>query len=276
MADLDILLTNDDGIDAPGIAAMREELTALGDVTVVAPADNQSGVGRTRNHRAVLSDHPWGYSLAGTPADCAAYGLRGLDGGFDLVVSGINDGPNAGNYVVGRSGTVGAGIEAAFLGTPAIAVSAYHATEFFLAEEHDFDRPARIARRLAERALEADLFSEVDLLNVNAPVDVEDPRLGVTRPLADYDQHVEHAEEAEGYDLGDGDRLVRLRDSTWPDVVGFESPFPPTDDHRDRYPVGTDRRALVDGEVSVSPLSVNHGHAETAALADVLEHVSSE
>ncbi len=261
-----ILLTNDDGIDAPGIASLREELTAVGDVTVVAPADNQSGVGRTRTNAVTREDHPWGYALAGTPADCVAYGLRGLDREFDLVVSGVNSGPNAGNYVVGRSGTVGAGVEAAFLDTDAVAVSAYHAEDFFPfpAEEYDFSRPARVGAAVVERAVDDRLFEAVDLLNVNAPVDVADPHIRVTDPHHDYDLTVEHERtdpEADPDDVPDGvdpgDEVVRLQDTVWPGVVGWENPFPATDEYRNRYPVGTDRRAMIDGEVSVSPLSVS-------------------
>ncbi len=261
-----ILLTNDDGIDAPGIASLREELTAVGEVTVVAPADNQSGVGRTRTSAVTREGHPWGYALAGTPADCVAYGLRGLDVDFDLVVSGVNSGPNAGNYVVGRSGTVGAGVEAAFLDTDAVAVSAYHAEDFFPfpAEEYDFSRPARVGAAIVERAFDDELFDVVDLLNVNAPLDVSDPHLRVTDPHHDYDLTVEHEwtdPEADPDDVPEGvdpgDEVVRLQDTVWPGVVGFENPFPATDEYRDRYPVGTDRRAMIDGEVSVSPLSVS-------------------
>lgn len=67
------------GIDASGLAALHEELTAVGGVTVVAPHENQSGVGRARNSRVVRHDHPWGYSLEGSPADCVAYALCGLE-----------------------------------------------------------------------------------------------------------------------------------------------------------------------------------------------------
>jgi 5'-nucleotidase len=261
-----ILLTNDDGIDAPGIASLREELTAVGDVTVVAPADDQSGVGRTRTNAVTREDHPWGYALAGTPADCVAYGLRGLDVEFDLVVSGVNSGPNAGNYVVGRSGTVGAGVEAAFLDTDAVAVSAYHAEDFFPfpAEEYDFSRPARVGAAVVERAFDDELFETVDLLNVNAPVDVADPHIRVTDPHHDYDLTVEHEEtdpEAAPEEVPDGvdpgEEVVRLQDTVWPGIVGWENPFPATEEYRDRYPVGTDRRAMIDGEVSVSPLSIS-------------------
>lgn len=275
-----ILLTNDDGIDAPGIATLREELTALGDVTVVAPDGNQSGVGRTRNHTAVVREHPWGYALGGTPADCVAYGLRGLDTDFDIVVSGVNDGPNAGNYVVGRSGTVGAGIEAAFLGTPALAVSAYHSTDFFLSppEEYDFARPARVAVALVERALSAGVYEDVDLLNVNAPVDSPEPPVMLTEPHHDYGQKVvrvdDDADEEE--ELAPDEHRVELHDRTWPDAVGWENPFPLAETHRDRYPVGSDRRAMVDAAVSVSPLTVTHAVPDSARLADIVESLEVE
>jgi 5'-nucleotidase len=292
MTDPSILLTNDDGIDAAGLVRLYEELTALGDVTVVAPAENQSGVGRTRSHAAVRRDHPWGYTLSGTPADCVAYALRGLDTDFDLVVSGCNHGPNVGNYVTGRSGTVGAGIEAAFLGTPAVAVSGYHHEDFFPepASAYDFGRPARVTVDLCERADEAGLFTPGTLLNVNVPLDVAEPPMHLTRPLPDYDLHVEHdadpddidAVEALGRDAGladdddDGGTVIRMRDEVWPGTVGFENPFPATEKHRERYPRGTDRRALVDGEISVSPLSIDHGDAETEALTDVIDAYNEE
>ena len=285
-----ILLTNDDGVDAAGLASLYEELTAIGDVTVVAPAENQSGVGRTRSHAVVRREHPWGYTLTGTPADCVAYGLRGLDTDFDLVVSGCNHGPNAGNYVTGRSGTVGAGIEAAFLGTPTIAVSAYHYEDFFPepADAYDFGRPARVTVDLVDRAREAGLLTAGTLLNVNVPLDVSDPRMRRTRPFPDYDLAIEHDADPEdierrevfGRDAdvedADGATLVRMHDSVWPGTVGFENPFPPTDSQRERYPRGTDRRALIDGEVSVSPLSLDHGDADPDGLMDVIEAFNAE
>jgi len=278
MSSPEILLTNDDGIDASGLASLREELTAVGDVTVVAPHENQSGVGRTRSSSAVRHDHPWGYSLEGTPADCVAYAINGLDTEFDAVVSGVNDGPNAGNYVVGRSGTVGAGIEAAFLGVPALAVSAYHAVDFFPhpPEEYDFARPARVAADLLDRALATDTYSDVDLLNVNAPVDAPEPDARITRPTHDYDLDVAHDGEAVDRDLGNGETAVRLSDSVWPDTEGFENPFPLADQHEERYPHGSDRRAMVEGEVSVSPLSVDHGHAESESLVGVVDSLEAE
>jgi len=266
------------GIDAAGLAAVREELTAIGDVTVVAPHENQSGVGRARSSSAVRHDHPWGYSLEGTPADCAAYALRGLNTEFDAVVSGVNDGLNAGNYVVGRSGTVGAGIEAAFLGVPAVAVFAYHAVDFFPhpPEEYDFGRPARVAVDLLDRALATDTFDDVDLLNVNAPVDAPDPDARITRPTHDYDLEIGYDDETDGRDLTENERVVRLDDAVWPDTEGFENPFPLADRYDERYPHGSDRRAMVEGEVSVSPLSVDHGHAESESLVGVVESLAAK
>jgi Predicted acid phosphatase len=283
MPDLSILLTNDDGAGAPGLVRLYEELTAIGDVTMVAPDENQSGVGRTRSHAAVRCEHPWGYTLTGTPADCAAYGLRGLDTEFDLVVSGCNHGPNVGNYVTGRSGTVGAGVEAAFLGTPAVAVSAYHYEDFFPdpADAYDFARPAHVTVELCLRAQDAGLLTSGTLVNANVPLDVADPRMRVTSPYPDYDLRVEHDADPASIDTAeavgregeveppDEGEMIRLRDDVWPGVVGFENPFPPTEEHRERYPEGTDRRALIEGEISVSPLSVDHDNTEHRVLSQV-------
>jgi len=283
MAGPTILLTNDDGIDAPGLARLYEELTAIGEVVVVAPAENQSGVGRTRSHAAVRTEHPWGYALTGTPADCVAYGLRGLEADFDIVLAGCNHGPNVGNYVTGRSGTVGAGIEAAFLGTPAIAVSGYHHEDFFPdpVDAYDFGRPATVTVELCLRAREAGLLSPGMLLNVNVPLDVAGPRMVQTRPAPDYDLQVEHDVDPEEIDAAEvfgqetvedaeEGQLVSLDDAVWPDAVGFENPFPLPEEARDRYPEGTDRRALIDGEISISPLSIEHDDEHTEALADVV------
>jgi len=284
---LRILLTNDDGFDAPGLAALYEELSAVASVTAVAPAENQSGVGRTRSHRAVREDHPWGVAVSGTPADCVAYGVGGVDREFDLVVSGCNHGPNMGAYVIGRSGTVGAAMEAAFLGTPAVAVSAYHNVEFFPhpAADYDFDASARVARELVVRVLSADVFDSADILNVNVPVDVADPRMRVTEPYHDYDVRVDHDPPEFGQDPADDDagvvggthdggddaaEEVAIRDVVWPDAVGWENPFPAGEDLRERYPVGSDRRALVDGEVSVSPLTAPASVGHTPELDGVV------
>jgi 5'-nucleotidase len=273
----EVLLTNDDGIDADGLAALYEELRAVGDVTVVAPAENQSGVGRQRSNYVTRESHPWGYAVDGTPADCVAYALRGLERDFDLVVSGANHGPNLGAYVLGRSGTVGAAMEAAFLGTPAVAVSAYHTQEFFVhpPTEHDFDPPARVTRELVERALAKDVFDAVDVLNVNAPIEDADAPVRLTRPDADFDLHVERHEDTGDLpvDVDDDQDVIGLRDTLWPHVVGWENPMPGIDEHRERYPIGTERRAVIDGDVSVSGLTAPRNAIETDALSRVVDDV---
>ena len=275
-----VLLTNDDGIDAPGLASCYEELRAVADVTVVAPMENQSGVGRTRSHRTARESHPWGYALDGTPADCVAYGLRGLDESFDLVVSGCNHGPNAGNYVVGRSGTVGACVEAGFLGTPGVAVSAYHCEDFFVhpAEDYDFDRPARVMTEVVTRALSGDIFDTADFLNLNVPVDVADPEMVLTEPHHDYDLRVDHGTDGGVDDQAnqgtDGD--IALRDVVWPDTAGWENPFASEHDLAERYPEGSDRRAIIDGAVSVSPLTAPHTTEHHGALDEMVAAYPSD
>ena len=123
-----ILLTNDDGIDAPGLNVLRRRLEARVDkyeVTVVAPASNRSGSGmaKTRGDFGVVQRGPRAYAVLGTPADCVIAALGGiLDERPDLVVSGMNDGANLGQVAL-SSGTVGAAMTAAIAGLPAIAVS---------------------------------------------------------------------------------------------------------------------------------------------------------
>ena len=283
-----ILLTNDDGVDAPGLASLYEELSAFADVTVIAPTENRTGVGRARNGTVTVSEHSWGYKLMGTPADCVAFGLGGgVDADFEMVVAGVNDGPNIGNYVLGRSGTVGACMEAAFLDTPGLAVSAYHSRDYhcYPPEEYEFNRPASVARQLLEELVETDLLSEIEVLNVNAPVDRVSPPLRLTRLVADYSQRVEYdAEDAanagqcqDSIPDRDASRTnlagteVELVDKTWPHVEGYENPLEGAAQYRDRYPEASDRRALIDGAVSVSPLSVTLSSRDSPELVSLIE-----
>lgn len=127
-----ILLTNDDGIFAPGLAALYKRLTTLGEVFVAAPADVCSGAGHSISLREVTCEYLdivgkfKGFSVDGSPADCVKLAIKELfdkDTTFDLVVSGMNQGANVGINVF-YSGTVAGAIEAAFYNLPAIAVSA--------------------------------------------------------------------------------------------------------------------------------------------------------
>jgi 5'-nucleotidase len=122
------LLTNDDGIDAPGLAALAEVAAALGEAVVVAPVEHQSGC----SHR-VTTGRPFRlhtrsndrHAVAGTPADCVRVALHGLVPGVDWVLSGINEGGNLGADVY-HSGTVAAVREAVLHGVPGVAISHYH------------------------------------------------------------------------------------------------------------------------------------------------------
>ena len=134
--DVQILLTNDDGIYAPGLAALEHELRKLGDVTVVAPLTEQSGVGHSITYRSPLmarkmygpagnedSGKQRGWAVEGSPADCVKLAIAELcPERPELVVSGINSGLNAGINVL-YSGTVAAAIEGAFFGITSVAVS---------------------------------------------------------------------------------------------------------------------------------------------------------
>lgn len=172
-----ILLTNDDGINAPGIEALWQELSALGTVSVVAPASEKSA-----SSQAITVHHPirvdrhcldnpgiCAWRVDGTPTDCVKLAVEALlPEPPDVVVSGINQGPNLGTDVL-YSGTVSAAIEAALFNIPAIAVSldSWKSDAFLPA--------ARFARRLVETVLKQQLPPNT-LLNVNVP-DLAEPDL---------------------------------------------------------------------------------------------------
>ncbi len=123
-----LLLTNDDGFDAPGLAALAEAVADLGQRIVVAPHVHVSGCShQATTHRPLelVAEGPDWYRLDGSPADCARVGVRRLSPDAEWVLSGINAGGNLGADVY-LSGTVAAAREACFLGRQAIAVSQYH------------------------------------------------------------------------------------------------------------------------------------------------------
>ena len=164
-----ILLTNDDGIYAPGLAAMQRELSRLGEVCVVAPATEQSGVGHSITYLTPLilkevfvDDQHWGWAVEGSPADCVKIGVAEFcPRRPDLVVSGINGGLNVGINVL-YSGTVAAAIEGAFFGITSMAVSLQ------FDENAQFEKAARLARTIIEQVLEKK-GPEPQLFNMNIP-----------------------------------------------------------------------------------------------------------
>lgn len=166
---LKILLANDDGIHAPGLLAMRKTLVQLGDVLIVAPATEQSGVGHSITYLSPLTckeifdgDAFRGWAVEGSPADCVKLGVTELAGGpVDLIVSGINGGLNAGINVL-YSGTVAAAIEGAFFRIPSIAVSLEH-------DPHaDFAAAADMAVNIIRQILKHQGTAQ-ELYNINIP-----------------------------------------------------------------------------------------------------------
>ena len=250
---MNVLLTNDDGVDAPGIDALYAELSTVADVTVVAPAEDQSGVGRSNSHTVEVDDHERGFVVHGTPCDCVAVGARTFDMEPDIVVAGCNDGPNFGAHKLDRSGTVAAAKEAVFLGIPGIAVSVYDPVDGVRSrfDREDFAQAARVTRSLVEHA---EAIDSGTYLNVNAPVSDGHPKVRITRPARDFDVRIEDIES-------DGNAIA-LVDEFY-DPLRTDRPEPLDD------PVGTDRRALADGEVSISPLGVAHELRDTEIASKI-------
>ena len=179
-----ILLTNDDGIYAPGLRALRKELLPLGEVTVVAPATEQSAAGHsvTLLNPLLVSEvfddvngekQFLGWAVEGRPADCVKLALLELlPDPPDVIVSGLNAGSNAGINVL-YSGTVAAAIEGAFYHFTAIAVSLEYDKKIY-----DFPKAARYARQVVEQIL-AKRPPAGSLFNVNIPVLEHGPIKGV-------------------------------------------------------------------------------------------------
>lgn len=164
-----ILVTNDDGILAPGIAALAEALRPLAHIDVVAPESGQSGAAHAITFMAPLISERisiggrfFGWSVDGSPADCVKLGVSELcEARPDLIVSGINAGANRGVDVI-YSGTVAAAVEAAFIGIPSLAISLEAGGGF------DFARAGEHARAIVERAVELGVSPGM-VLNVNIP-----------------------------------------------------------------------------------------------------------
>ena len=229
-----ILVTNDDGIAAPALRALRTELASLGRVIVVAPDRDQSATSHSLTLHRPFRIHRHDvdlYSVDGTPTDCvvcAWYGL--LDAPPDLVISGINHGPNMGEDVF-YSGTVAAAIEGTLQGAASIAAS------LVTRELTDFREPAAFLARLARQALERGLPRR-GLLNVNIPFLPWDAIEGVKVTRLGSRAY--------------NDTLVRKvdprgREYFW---IGGEDPV------WDPRP-GTDFHAVHDGWVSVTPLRLD-------------------
>jgi 5'-nucleotidase len=240
-----VLLTNDDGIEAAGLQALRKALLALPgiDLAVIAPDGNRSAMARSITTRRPLwvqdvefSDGTVGYATDGTPVDCVRLARLGLIEGFkaELVVSGINHGSNLGDDIT-YSGTVAAALEAIVLGLPGIAVSQQSTAlelDFRQGEGFDFGVAAAFTARLVAE-LESVPLPAGTLLNINVPGGdpdgVEVARLGKRI----YSDELALVDEASG-----GRRLYR--------IYGDASYEP---DER-----GTDVTTVAEGKIAVTPI----------------------
>lgn len=194
-----ILLTNDDGIYAPGLAAMERELEKLGDVYVVSPATEQSGVGHAITYLSPLivkelfeGQQRRGWAVEGSPADCVKIGIFEFCPRLpDLVVSGINSGLNAGINVM-YSGTVAAAVEGAFFGITSVAVS----LEF--EDQAEYGKAATLAREAIEQILR-NKPERPQLFNLNIPTAALHARerelrvvpMDLTRTLEQYEKRTD-------------------------------------------------------------------------------------
>src|SRR3954454_4735069 len=239
-----VLLTNDDGVWADGLQALRRALLELGDVelAVIAPDGNRSAMARSITTRRPLwvervdfDDGTHGYATDGTPVDCVRLAKLGLIEGFEAeaVVSGINHGANLGDDIT-YSGTVAAALEGVVLGLPAIAISQQSAAgemDFRLGREFDFAPAAAFAARLVD-AIDDVGIPEGTLLNVNCPAGdvggVRACRLGKRI----YRDKMHLTEEHEG--------RKRYR------IYGDDPSY-----HEEE---GTDFAAIADGCIAVTPL----------------------
>lgn len=174
-----VLITNDDGIHAPGLLALEQAVEKVADVTVLAPSHNWSASGHVKTmHKPLrisettLADGTPALTTTGAPSDCVALAFLGLlSTPIDLVVSGINQGPNLGHDVT-YSGTVTAAMEGAIAGVPAIAVSLNSYSS------EDFRFAARFAARLVVKVAQEGL-PLYSILNVNVPAVPEEQIAGV-------------------------------------------------------------------------------------------------
>ncbi|MEW6242540.1 MAG: 5'/3'-nucleotidase SurE [Chloroflexota bacterium] len=240
-----ILVTNDDGVQAPGLLALAQEMRKLGAVTVFAPDRNWSASGHVKTmdrplrvKETLLADGTAAFTSDGAPSDCVALALLGMvEEKIDLVISGINPNANIGHDVT-YSGTVTAAMEAVIDGIPAIAMS------LDSPEKHagalDYSTAAVVGRRVAEKVI-ADGLPEGVLLNVNVPYRKESELKGymVTRQgLRVYRDELDRRLDPRG------------KPYYW---IGGEAPTGVDEP-------GTDFGALAAGYVSITPLQLDLTH----------------
>jgi len=231
-----ILLINDDGIESAGLIAAWRHLRELGEVIVIAPEEHMSGAGKSISVGKELRvvEHKKGdmqaYSISGTPADCLLVGLfKLLRRKPDMVVSGINIGPNLGLDDFFSSGTVGAALEASIHGIKSVCAS--YCTLTFEEDPEDLGRAGEILRELVKILLMDDFPSGIDIISLNFPVNFRGPI-----------------------------KLTRLARSPYPDVFEEISPrmyrWKPWQMNLYEPEKGSDISAIMEGAISLTPISL--------------------
>ena len=246
-----ILLTNDDGIRSPGLWAAAAVLSEIGFVTVVAPREQSSGMGRSlpntsdgiiSEERVVVNSQEWlVYAVGGSPAQAVLHGvLEVMPRKPDLVVSGINYGENVGLGIT-VSGTVGAAMEAAGLGYPALAMSLEADARYHLSysTDVDFSAAAHFTSYFARLLLERGPFAGVDLLKVDVPSDATKVTEWEVTRLARQGYYEPVKPERASWDL--------------PGIVGYREAAKLKDDDQDSDVYVMREKRLV----SVTPLSLD-------------------
>jgi len=234
-----ILITNDDGVHADGIFALKEALSPVGEVFVVAPERPRSAAAHAitlhkpvRLNTVALRDGSAAYAVSGTPADCVVLGTQAvMEGLVDLVVSGINHGPNLG-WDVHYSGTVAAAKEAAMTGHSAIAISVAS-----YAPDVRFDVAARFAALLSIRIAEQPLPVGA-VVNVNVPDIPAEQIAGVAVTYQGPRQYV--------------DRYERRTDPAGRSYYWLGGTLADA-----RSPEGSDVRAVAENKISITPLQLD-------------------
>ena len=256
-----ILVTNDDGVQSDGIFALYQALSQIGDVTVVAPERQQSATGHAITlHKPLrmmpvrLRDGSPAFASNGTPSDCATLGIyEAMGGDVDLVVSGINHGPNLG-WDLHYSGTVSAAIEASIIGKPAVAVSVASWDQ-----EIHWEPAAQFAAKVA-RWLVAHPLPPNTILNLNAPNLPQSELKGVAVTTQGRRQYVDRIEKR-------ADPLGRpyywLGGSLAEEAAGAEP--------------GSDVRAVADGYLSLTPVHLDlTAYSALPLLKEVLKDWGSD
>ena len=246
-----ILLTNDDGIQSPGLWAAASALETLGFVTVAAPREQYSGAGRSlpsnsdgiiETRQVKVNGREWTvYAIGGSPAQTVLHGtLEILPQPPDLVVSGINFGENVGTGIT-VSGTVGAALEAAGIGIPAMAVSVETDLEhhYNFSDTVDFTSAAHFTQLFAKALLEKKMPPDVDVININIPA----------KATIDTPWEMTSISRVRLFEA------INPKRKTWaePGQIGYK--FSPK---RDLAELGTDVHALrANKTVAVTPLSLD-------------------